>query len=63
MRNITLPKNVHLVKVMVLPVVMNGCKSWTIKKASAEELLLLNCGVGEDSWESLGQQGDQTSHS
>ena len=30
---------------------------------SAEELMLLNCGVGEDSWESVGQQGDQTSQS
>ena len=33
-----------------------------IRKLSAEELMLLNCGVGEDSWESLGQQGDPTSH-
>ena len=32
-RNITLPTNVHLVKAMVLPVVMYGCESWTIKKA------------------------------
>ena len=39
--------------------VMYGCQSWTIK-LSAEELMLLNCGVGEDSWESLGLQGDQT---
>ena len=31
------------------PVVMYGCDSWTVKKASAEELMLLNCGVGEDS--------------
>ena len=37
---------------MVFPVVMYGCDSWTIKKAEAEELMLLNCGVGEDSWES-----------
>ena len=35
--------------------------NWT--ELSAEELLLLNCGVGEDSWESLGLQGDQTSSS
>ena len=33
------------------------------RKLSAEELMLLNCGVGEDSWESLGLQGDQTSQS
>ena len=44
---------------MVFPVVMYGCESWTINKA--EELMLLNCGVGEDSWESLGVQGDPTS--
>ena len=46
-RDITLPTNVRLVKAMVLPVVMYGCESWTVKKA--EELMLLNCGVGEDS--------------
>ena len=43
---------------MVFPVVMYGCESWTIRKLSAEELMLLNCDVGEDSWESLGLQGD-----
>ena len=48
-RDITLPTKVHLVKAMVFPVVMYGCKSWTIKKASAEELILLNYGVLEDS--------------
>ena len=32
-RDITLPKNVHLVKAMVFPVVMYGCESWTVKKA------------------------------
>ena len=48
-RDITLPKKVHLVKAMVFPVVMYGCESWTIRKLSAEELMLLNCGVGEDS--------------
>ena len=47
-RDITLPTKVHLVKAMAFPVVMYGCKSWTIK-LSAEELMLLNCGVGEDS--------------
>ena len=40
---------VCLVKAMVFPVVMCGCESWSIKKLSAEELMLLNCGVGEDS--------------
>ena len=48
-RDITLPTNVHPVKAMVFPVVMYGCESWTVKKAEHEELMLLNCGVGEDS--------------
>ena len=48
-RDITLPTKVHLVKSMVFPVVMYGCESWTVKKLSAKELMLLNCGVGEDS--------------
>ena len=48
-RDITLPTKVRLVKAMVFPVVMYVCESWTIKKAGAEELMLLNCGVGEDS--------------
>ena len=48
-RDITLPTKVHLVKVMVFLVVMYGCESWTTKKADAKELMLLNCGVGEDS--------------
>ena len=48
-RDITLPTKVHLVKAVVFPVVMYGCESWTVKRLSAEELILLNCGVGEDS--------------
>ena len=48
-RGITLPTKVCLVKAMVLPVVMYGCESWTIKNLSTKELILLNCGVGEDS--------------
>ena len=48
-RDIILSTKVRLVKAMVFPVVMYGCESWTIKKLSAEELMLLNCGVGEDS--------------
>ena len=48
-RDITLPAKVCLVKAMVFPVVMYGCEIWTIKKAECEELMLLNCGVGEDS--------------
>ena len=62
-REVTLLEKVHIVKVMVFPVVMYGCESWAVKKAESGELMLLNCGVGEDSWESLGQQGDPTSPS
>ena len=49
-RDITLPTKFHLVMAMVFPVVMYGCDSWTVKKAERKELMLLNCGVGEDSW-------------
>ena len=52
-RDMTLPTKVRLVKAMFFPVVMYGCESWTIK-LSAKELMLSNCGVGEDSSESLG---------
>ena len=54
---------VCLVKATVFPIVIYGCESWTIKKAEQEELMLLDCGVGEDSWESLGLQEDPTSPS
>ena len=47
-RDITLLTKVYLVKVMVFPVVMNGCESWTIKKAECRKLMLLNCGVEEN---------------
>ena len=47
--DITLPTKVCLVKAMVFSVVMYGCESWTVKKAETEELMLFNCGVGEDS--------------
>ena len=43
-----LPTRACLVKAIVFPVVMYGCESWTIKKADAEKLMLLNCGVRED---------------
>ena len=62
-RDTTLPTKVCLVKAIVFPVVMNGHESWTVKQVSAKELMLLNCGVGEDSRESLGLQGDLTSPS
>ena len=48
-RDITLPTKVRLVKAMVFPGVVYGCESWTVKKADTKELMLLNCGVGEDS--------------
>ena len=65
-RDITLPTNVHLVRALVFPVVIYGCESLTLKKAECwridafEELMLF---VVEDSWESLGLQGDPTSPS
>ena len=62
-RDIALPSKVHLVKAMVFPVVMYGWRVGLWRKLRAEELMLLNCGVGEDSWESLGLQGDPTSPS
>ena len=48
-RDITLSTKVGLVKAMIFPVVMYGCESWTIKKAKRQRMMLLNCGVGEDS--------------
>ena len=63
-RDISLSAKVHLVKAMVFPVVIYRCENLTIKEAECwriDELMLLNCGVGEDSWESVGLQGDPTS--
>ena len=62
-RDIPLLTNVCKVKVMVFPVVTYGCESWTINKAEHQRIMLLNCSSGEDSWESLRLQGDQTSQS
>ena len=62
-RDIALPTKVCLVKAMVVPMVMYGCESWTVKKAECWRIDAFNCGVGEDSWESLGLQGDPTSPS
>ena len=62
-KDISLPTKVHLVKAMVFPVVMYDCERWPVKRLSAEELILSNCGAGEDSLESLGLQGDETSQS
>ena len=62
-KDITLPTKVCLDKAMVFPVVMYGCDSWTIKRAEHRKIDVLNCVVGEDSWESLGLQGDPSSPS
>ena len=48
-RHITLLTKVRLVKAMVFPVVMYGCKCWSMKKAECQRIDTLNCGVGEDS--------------
>ena len=50
-KDITLPTKVHLLKAMVFPVVMYGFECWThpLRRLSTNELMLLNCGVGEDS--------------
>ena len=55
-RDIILPTKVPPVKAMVFPVVMYGCEIWTWRKAEHWRIDVLNCGVGEDSWESLGLQ-------
>ena len=60
--DITLPTKVHIVKAVFFPVVMYACMSWMIR-LSTKELMLSNCGAGEDSGESLGLQKDQTSQS
>ena len=48
---------------MVFPVVMFVCESWTIEKAEHQRSDAFHCGIGEDSWKSLGLQGDPTSPS
>ena len=62
-RDIIFLTKVWIVKAMVFPVVICGCESWTIKKSGHWRIDALNCGVGEESWESFGQQGDQISQS
>ena len=47
-RDISLPTKAPIIKAMVFPVVMYGCKSWTIKKAEGQKIDALNCGAGED---------------
>ena len=60
-RDITLLTKVRLVKAMVFPVACMDVRDGLWKRLRTEELMLLNCGVGEDCWESLGLQGDPTS--
>ena len=60
---VTLPPKVHIVTAMDFPVVMYRCENWTVKRLSAEKLMLSNSGSGENSREILGLQGDQTSQS
>ena len=55
--------SVWIVKALVIPVVMHGCESWTIKKAECQRIDAFNCVAGEDSWESLGLQGVPTTKS
>ena len=62
-RNASLPTKVHLVKAMVFPVVVMNVRVRLWRKLSTKKLMLLNCGVGEDSWESPGLQGVPTSPS
>ena len=61
-RDITLSTKVHLVKAMVFPCSCVDVSVGLWRKLSAEELMLLNCGVGEDSSEVLGLQGVQPVH-
>ena len=61
--HITLPTKVHLIKAMVFPVVMYGCESWTVKKPVRLRIDAFELWCGEDSWKSLGLQGDLTSPS
>ena len=58
-RDITLPTNFNRVKALIFPVVRYGCECWSIKKTKHQRI----DGAGEDSWESLGLHGDQTSQS
>ena len=60
-RDITFSTKVHLVKAMVFLIVMYGCESWTINKAECWRIDAFELWCWEDSWESLGLQGDPTS--
>ena len=62
-RDIALLTKVWIVKAMVFPVAMYGCEGWTIKKAECQRIDAFELFAREDSWESLGQEGDQSSQS
>ena len=62
-RDIILSTKVYIVDAIRFLVVVYRYQSWTLKKAKHLELMLLNCGAGEDSGGSLGLQGDQTNQS
>ena len=62
-RDITLPKNVHLVKAMFFPVVMYVCESWTIKKATCQRIDAFELWCWRRLLRVLGLQGDPTSPS
>ena len=48
-RDITLPTEAHIVKAMVFPLLLYGCESWTERRLSTKELMLLTCGAEKDS--------------
>jgi len=62
-RDIIFPTKFYIVKAIIFPVVMYRCESWTIKKAESWRTDAFKSDAGEDSWESLGLQGEQTSQS
>ena len=62
-RDSSLLTTVGIVKALIFPVVMYWCEVGTQTRLSTKEFMLLNCGAGKDSWESLRQQGNQTSQS
>ena len=62
-KDISLPTKVHIVNALDLVVVMYGCMNWAIRRQNTKQSMLSNCGAREDSWESLREQGDQSSQS
>ena len=62
-RDITLPTKVRLVKAMVFPVIMYGCKCWTVKKAECQRIDAFELGCWRRLLRVPGLQGDPTSPS